>query len=148
MMPKAQLVNSDQFAEMELETHKEGLENTAAISRGLEQSHNVTAPAGADEAVKQAAMHVLNLIKDAHDNSSHVIQEAVGVAQKLSRRAERAEARIAELEAENGNLRMKLVQAEQWMQTVAADIEKKFLTPQRAFMSGNTSNVKPFSPKS
>jgi hypothetical protein len=91
-------------------------------------------PANELDKAGQTILQLLHRAADvAEDNSRHALE----MAQKLSHQLRTAEDRIAELEAAAESYRERAERAEQWLHTVYAEIEDRFLrgtnnTPTRA----------------
>ncbi len=91
-------------------------------------------PANELDNAGQTILHLLHRAADVADNNS---RHALEMAQKLSHQLRTAEDRIAELEAAAESYRERAERAEQWLHTVYAEIENRFLrntnsTPTRA----------------
>jgi hypothetical protein len=93
-----------------------------------------TVPANELDKAGQTILQLLHRAAGVAENNS---RQALETAQKLSHQLRTAEDRIAELEAAAESYRERAERAEQWLHTVYAEIENRFLrgmnnTPTRA----------------
>ena len=83
-----------------------------------------TVPANELDKVGQTILQLLHRAAGVVENNN---RQALETAQKLSHQLRSAEDRIAELEAEAESNRERAERAEQWLHTVYAEIENRFL---------------------
>ena len=74
-----------------------------------------------------AGQAILSLLEKATDAAEYNNRQAVETAQKLSTQLRAAEARIAELEAENQLYRERSERAEDWLRRIYSEIQERFI---------------------
>ena len=107
----------------------------------FQQESVVPFPNGGD-ALDATGQAIFSIIQRAANKVEQDVKHAQGTAHRLSMQLLEAQERIASLEAEIGQSREKLSQAEHWMQRIGALVEQRFLS------SGHTqSNSPPAAPR-
>jgi hypothetical protein len=81
---------------------------------------------GADQ-LDTAGQTILRLLHKAANAAEANSQQALDVAQKLSRQLREADERIAELEAEVGVHQERAERAEEWLHKIYTEIEERFI---------------------
>jgi hypothetical protein len=79
--------------------------------------------------VDQAGHRVVALLREAANISVEKVERAMTMAHKTSMELRAAEDRITQLEADVERLRDRASRAEQWLEAIKQEIEKKLIAP-------------------
>jgi chromosome segregation ATPase len=85
--------------------------------------------------VDQAGHRVVALLREAANISVEKVERAMTMAHKTSMELRAAEDRITQLEADVERLRDRASRAEQWLEAIKQEIEKKLIAPIEAHRS-------------
>ena len=83
-------------------------------------------PQGGSDSVESAGRTAFEAIRRAAASAEETTQRALGMAHKTSVQLRAAEQRIAQLEAEIQQARVRAQRAEQWLHKIVAEIQQRF----------------------
>ena len=83
-------------------------------------------PQGGSDSVESAGRTAFEAIRRAAASAEEMTQRALGMAHKTSLQLRAAEQRIAQLEAEIQQARVRAQRAEQWLHKIVAEIQQRF----------------------
>ena len=83
-------------------------------------------PQGGSDSVESAGRTAFEAIRRAAASADEATQRALGMAHKTSLQLRAAEQRIAQLEAEIQQARVRAQRAEQWLHKIVAEIQQRF----------------------
>lgn len=81
--------------------------------------------------IDQTGKALIAMLREAGNVPHDDVNKARAVADKLSIHLKAAEDRIAQLQGEVANLRGRALRAEQWLETIKAEIQSKLIRPRQ-----------------
>jgi hypothetical protein len=88
----------------------------------------ITFPHGGSDPLEDAGRAAFEAIRRAAASAEETTQRALGLAHKTTLQLRAAEERIAQLEAEVQQARVRAQRAEQWLHKIVAEIDQRFST--------------------